>query len=207
MHNGFIILIVSWMVRVLFAMNPAEWLKFHGIRLGRALNLFPDNTPTSAVANLFVDVYIVLKWVTVALLLTFEVSALWAGFSVVYLLFFNLFGYFYYHAWGSAHVPVHSRERDRRRFINFLQAIAFSVVGFAYVYLHLSPSHFTWPNGLSFSEALTLSAANSFTLSLDPYAAKDTLGKWLALSQVVNVFFFFVIFVGNSVPTVGDGRG
>jgi hypothetical protein len=205
-QNGFLVVIFSWMVCALFAMNPAEWVKFLGVRLSRALKLFRTETPDSAVANHFIDVYMILKWTIVSLLLIYDVSAEWAGLAVAYLLFFNLFGYFYYHAWGAGHEPKHSEERDRRRFVNFLQAIAFSVFGFAYLYLHHSSNHFTWPHGVSFAEAVTLSAANSFTLSLDPFAATDTIGKWISLSQVLNVFFFFVIFVANSVPAVGERR-
>lgn len=128
--------------------------------------------------------------------------------AVSYLLFFNLFSYFYYHAWGSDYPapqlsPVESRWRDRRRLVSFLQAVLFSLLGFAYLYAFQAQSHLQWPTEPGRLDAVYLSVSNSFTLTYEGFQPSDQVGRGLLLAQVLNMFVFVAVLIGNAVPEVG----
>jgi hypothetical protein len=206
MKEGFLVVVIGWAVRVLFLFNPAEWVKICGARAYSYFSEISTSEDKRAVNNLFIDLFIAGKWVFVGLMIYLEISSDSARFAVWYLTWFNLFGYFYYHAWGSSHAALASLERDRRRFVTFIQAVLFSVLSFTYLYQFQYNEHFRWPDGVTFLGSLNLSVANSFTLAHEGFDALDAVGRALVLLQVANMFTFFTILIGNSVPNVGRGQ-
>lgn len=208
MSNGFIIVLMERLVFIFFWLDPSELFKAAGLWLVSKIRPLQAADEQRTVRNFLIDTYILGKWALVLTLALRCETASWSKWVVWYLIASNLFGYFYYHAWGP-HGTVASltdevqEQRERRRFVNLMQAVAFSVLSFAFLFQFHYASHFSWPDGVSFANAVQLSFANSFTLAHDGFNSQDSVGRTLVLLQVANVFTFFTILIGNSVPTVG----
>jgi hypothetical protein len=209
-NDGFVILLVAKAVHLLHYLSPVEWVKHLGQAVSLASSEVSNAEELRRTANIWIDVFIVSKWLTVGLLFCYRQNSWIALIFVSCLLFYNLFSYFYYHAWGSAfQVSGLSSERllwrDRRRLVSFLLAIAFSFFGFAYLYSLQFPIYFQWPAGPSFREALYLSVSNSFAITVDGFEPLTSLARWLLILQVLNMFVFLTVLIGNSIPSVGRG--
>ena len=207
-NEGFIIRIVACGVARLQKLSAVE----HWKKLGQAILRRKNNTPSDEAlrrnANLWIDWFILLKWALVGALIWRLENGWLAGTVVSYLLFFNLFSYFYYHGWGSDYDPprldrAESVRRDRRRLVSFLQAFLFSIFGFAYLYAAQIACQFEWPTTPNRLDALYLSISNSFTLTYEGFQPKDQLARGVLLLQLINVFLFLTVLIGNAVPSVG----
>jgi hypothetical protein len=210
-RDGFIIILFGGIVRLLHTLSAVEWLKSGALAIARWRGQASTAEAKRTIANLAIDVFVVAKW-------AFLVTAFACGLtsSIVflltgYLLFFNLFSYFYYHAWGSQ-FPSHQlsedalHKRDQRRLLSFLLAIAYSFLGFAYLYAFQFASHFQWPPEAGRTDALLLSICNSFTLTYGGYQPLDPLSRSLLVAQVLNMFVFITILVANSIPNLSRER-
>jgi hypothetical protein len=210
-NNGFLIVWVGGLVDALHFLSPAEWFKEAGFKVWRSQEARTNNETRRKIYNNLIDSFTVLKWgfLILAYLLSFDNHL--ALLVTSYLIFFNFFSYFHYHAWGSVHPkPLLNEDqalwRERRRFVAFLQALSFSFLGFAYLYAIQFPTHFKWAcdnDGLS---GLYLSISNSFTITDDTYGPTSELGRWLMLLQMLNMFAFVSILLTNSIPTVGRAK-
>lgn len=207
-NEGFIIRIVACGVAGLQKLSAVE----HWKKLGQAFLMRKHDAPSDEAlrknANLWIDWFILLKWALVFGLIWRMENGWLAGTVVSYLLFFNLFSYFYYHGWGSDYDPprldrAKAMRRDRRRLVSFLLAFLFSIFGFAYLYATQIACHLEWPSNPNRLDALYLSISNSFTLTYEGFQPKDQLARGVLLLQLINVFLFLTVLIGNAIPTVG----
>lgn len=189
----------------LHRLNAVEWLKW-AVKVG--YQWFRKVPPTESAAqldSLTADLFIVGKW---ALLLwwllteSFTPIRVWV---VAYLLFTNVFTYFHYHAWKIMAVgPYLSTERIQRRLVNSLLAVAFSMVGFAYLYAGFFRGSMIWGPGVQNyrAEALLFSIGNSLTVGYGAVQPATTGARALCTAQLVNMFFFATIIVSASLSTM-----
>lgn len=206
--DGFIIRSVSRSVKLLQALSAVELWKQLGAALLRRKNAQLTDEALRRNANLWIDWFIVIKWALVGALFWLAQDG-WVALTVVsYLLFFNVFSYFYYHGWGSEYDPPKLPprailQRDRRRLVSFLLAFFFSLLGFAYLYAVQLPHRLEWPTEPNGLDAIYLSVSNSFTLTYSGFQPYDQLARGVLLLQVLNVFVFLAVLIGNAVPSVG----
>ncbi|WP_299212207.1 hypothetical protein [uncultured Tateyamaria sp.] len=161
-----------------------------------------------ASANVAIDLFIFIKWsVVLAALIVRPTSDVWL-YVIIYLISYNLFSYFYYHAWGGGE-PVSARDKGRqqRRLFSFLQAFFFSILGFAFIYLVPLCEDVSWPEQVNGWDALLLSISNSFTLTYEGFQPTTRLGRTVLVIQVLNSFFFLTVLVANSLPNLSSGEG
>jgi len=206
--DGFLIVMFGRFFAALQAVSAVEWFKKFGLYILAKRQESPSSEECRKFANLWIDVFIVAKWLVVSASIAFSWDGILPLLVVSYLLFFNCFSYFIYHGWGSIYtvenLPKDAQlTRERRRLISFLQAIFFSFVGFAYLYFSQIQGRLEWPSSPNFLDGLYLSVSNSFTLTYSGFQPKDQLARGVLLLQVVNMLVFVTILVGNSVPVVG----
>ena len=165
------------------------------------------NSPKKKIlfSRLAVDVFIILKWLLVIILWIFNVEDLWVIFIVWYLLIANLYTYFYYHTWSSniltdANIDV---NRIKRRYLNLTMAIAYTFFGFAYLYCIPYSSEFSWIDGSpNFFHAVWYSISNSLTANYDQVVPSTSMGNSISIIQLIIMFLFLTIIVGNSIPHI-----
>jgi hypothetical protein len=202
-ENGFNIQVFGWLISRLQDVSLVELFKQFGVYLRKRRSADCSDIEIRSAANLWVDIFVISKWLLLLLFFIFQVNGFASFLMISYLLFFNLFSYFVYHAWGSDFgPPPPSIERDRRRLMNFLQAFFYSIVGFAYLYFIHFPCNYVWPTEANWLDAIYLSISNSFTLTYEGFQPKDRGGRGLLLLQVANVFVFLTILISNSVPNL-----
>ena len=206
--DGFLIVLFSRFFAILQAVSAVEWMKKFGFYILARSEKNHSPEDFRRVANLWIDVFIVAKWLVVTVFLLLSCKGFLPLFVVSYLLFFNCFSYFIYHGWGSgysaANLPVEAQlRRDRRRLISFLQAVFFSFLGFSYLYSCQIYGRLEWPTHPNFLDGLYLSLSNSFTLTYSGFQPKDQIARGVLLLQVINMLVFVTILIGNSVPVVG----
>lgn len=206
--DGFIINFAACCVAALQSVSAVELWKQLGQFILRRNNPGPTEDALRRNANVWVDWYIALKWLVVIALLITEQGG-WIALAVVsYLLFFNAFSYFYYHGWGSDYKPPKlsrsaALHRDRRRLVSFLLAVQFSFLGFAYLYAVQIPCRLYWPTEPNWLDAIYLSISNSFTLTYDGFQPRDQIARGVLLLQLLNIFVFLTVLIGNAIPSVG----
>ena len=195
---GFLYPIVKKTVTAIKWLNISEWFKFFAAKIGKACLKDPSEGEIKQLKNFGIDFYQLLKWgVIVTLIWSGTYNQFW-HWLVVYLLCSNLFSYFYYHVWEGGNSGM-DLDRQRRRFVKLLSAIAFVVFCYAYLYEFAFPTEIKWPNGeTDFGNAIYLSIANAFTFDgFEPTSKKVRL---VFASQLVITFFFFSIILSESVP-------
>jgi hypothetical protein len=203
LENGYLVEAADRLLRLLSYLNVIELIKILGDRVAVSIDPSLSGIDRRRVANFLIDTFILAKWtLVVTLLATGTDSFIWSA-VVIYLGVFNTVGYFRYHAWGGDYAAPWSRERERRRFISFLQALLFSVVCFAFLYANTFSDLFMWPApGATVLSALELSISKTFTLSNEGFSPLCQFARYLLLAQVGNTFVFVVILLANSVPSV-----
>lgn len=205
MKNGFIYPIFNTLVQFLFYCNLTELFKYiarryEGLvyqRQGKELS----KEAKIRSSNFAIDLFIVFKF---SLLIFFWVHGIKSTFSMViiyYLIFFNLFTYFYYHVWGSEFEQRTDRHTLNRKFLNSLIAIVFYILCYAYLYETHYASSIKWPENLVDStNAIFLSIANAFTLTYGGFMPITQKIRVIFMSELINTFAFFTIIITNSIP-------
>ncbi|MHA1279471.1 MAG: hypothetical protein ACTSQ8_19905 [Candidatus Helarchaeota archaeon] len=152
-----------------------------------------------------VDIFIIIKWLFVFCILIVDLNKTWITIIVWYLLFSNLFTYFYYHTWDSKTLTdvKFSVNRIKRRYFTLIQAISFSLFGFSYLYFIPYASEFKWDYGNpKFIQSLWFSITNSLTANFEQVKPVSDLGNSIAIIQLVMMFVFLSIIIGGSVPQI-----
>lgn len=208
MNKGFIYPTLSFLIELINKFSLVEYLK----------NLIPwtynkiskkpvDQKKTKSLKNIAIDSFIVLKWLLLGFFILTDNSSVVAKGIVYYLIFFNCFTYFYYHAWGSNFRMDEDRVSQRRRFLNFLLSIAFYIICYAYLYYSQFFASISWPSDSSnMIDAIYLSVANAFTLTYGDFSPLNQGIRMVFLTELVNTFFFFTIIVTNSIPTINSEK-
>ncbi|MBY0554878.1 hypothetical protein K2P97_10145 [bacterium] len=197
--NGPIYILVDISIRAVHRISPVEWKKKGILKFSKK----SDPEDIRKTANLAIDAFIILKWLFLFTIWMAGVTH-WLAVSVsVFLLVMNLHTYFWYHLWTidkSGSIPG-LEFRERRRFVNLIFAISYSMGLYAYLYHRVLQSEFTWPTTISpWVSATVFSVGNAltgFSGDLKPITATATL---ITSSQLVMTFVFVAMLLSNSVP-------
>ena len=209
MKNGFILPVFDLLVRVLFRLNIVEYFKYFAQFIVRVFFKFRKEKETVAsivsASNIAIDIYQIFKYAVLAFLWINASSSVYSRWVIYYLIASNLFTYFYYHVWGSRYRQRNDRSTLNRKFLNFLLAIAFYLLCYAYLYQFHYSAMISWPD--STVDGLTsfyLSVANAFTLTYGGFMPLTQEIRLVFLSELFNTFLFFTVIISNSVPDHSD---
>lgn len=182
------------MIESLYYLNLVEFFKFVGVKIS------PSNRISSL--RFSVDLFIILKWLFIAILWQYNVKNEYVNLVVWYLVFTNVYTYFYYHIWDkNINKSEFDFDRIKRRFLNLGISIAFNVFTFAYLFAQPFSNNFKWNNGFSnFQDSVLYSLASSFTTSYEPVVTITTIGQRLTLLETAISFIFLTIILSNSIP-------
>jgi hypothetical protein len=159
-------------------------------------------------ANVAIDVFVVFKFTYVVAAWGLDWDAPVPVAFIVYLLVTNSTTYFFYNLWilenaSEATQRVDTHHRDRRRFVNLVLAMAFSMLVYAYLYKVAFPAHFDWPpNVPRATAAISFSIGNALTSTAGGLHTTDELSYLLAASQLVFTFGFVAMLLSNTIPKV-----
>lgn len=206
MRREFLVTGFNFLVRILYWLNVVEYAKLLSVHV-RSKFLSRDLNPIEKryAAGLGIDLYQVFKFFIIAYFIMCQFRSTWTEYVAYYLISSNAFTYFYYHAWGSHHSQGNELFDQRRRLLNFLLAIVFYILCYAYLYQMHFAGDIKWPNDqIDSINAIYLSVANSFTLTYGGFSPESQIARVLFMTQLINTFFFFTIMVSNSIPTIGN---
>lgn len=208
MKNGLIYPFVAALIAIIKRLNLVEYVKeFCVFAVSKFRKTTLQQNEIIATKNVGIDIFILLKWGFIAWAIIWQATSPWVEWAVWYLIFTNLFTYFYYHVWGSGFVARSDIDSQRRRFINFLISLGFYLVCYAYLYQFQYATHISWPNNaVDFTNATYLSIANAFTLTYGGFAPISQTARILFASELINTFFFFTIIIVNSVPNTKNAE-
>lgn len=198
MKNGFIYPFFDALIRCLYYCNLVEFFKFLA-----KLSAKKDEEKSKIIekCNIAIDIYQIFKWTVLLVLWVCNNSSFFSELVVYYLLFSNLFTYFYYHVWGSKNFQRLDRDTLNRKFLNSLLAISFYLFCYAYLYQFHYSSHILWPNcHIDAVNAIYLSIANAFTLSYGGFSPLTQSMRIVFISEILNTFLFFTVIITNSIP-------
>ncbi len=205
MTNGFIYPFFDSLVRLLYYCNLVEFFKFLAKLCTGVLHKRNGGEPTAQEiirsCNIAIDIYQLFKFGVLYLLWACEASGSISKIIICYLLFSNLFTYFYYHVWGSKYGQRVDRDTLNRKFLNSLLAISYYLLCYAYLYeVHYSQM-IVWPDGLiDTTNAVFLSVANAFTLTYGGFSPLTQEIRVVFMSELINTFLFFTVIITNSIP-------
>lgn len=205
MNNGFIYPLFNSLVYFLYYCNLVEFFKFLATlctcvlhkRSGKEFS----ETEIMHSCNNAIDIYQVFKFGVLFFLWSCEVNSLCSKIIIYYLLFSNLFTYFYYHVWGSKFEQRVDRDKLNRKFLNSLIAITYYLLCYAYLFeIHYSKM-IGWPESvIDTTNAIFLSVANAFTLTYGDFSPLTQNIRVVFMSELINTFLFFSIIITNSIP-------
>jgi hypothetical protein len=192
--KGIVYTLIDWFIEILKYFNLVEYFKLLSKRI-----YAKDKILASRFA---VDLFIILKWVLVALLWQFNVNKGFFTWLVWYLIVTNIYTYFYYHVWTKDLAkPFYDLDRLKRRFLNLILSIGFNILAFAYLFAQPYFENFKWAKGYStLKDSLLFSTSNSLSTSCDSVESITELGSSLSLIETLISFVFLTIILSNSIP-------
>jgi len=205
MNKGPIYTVMDWIFSKVAYINLVELFKLFSQKL----------SPKSASPQIrrrylrtSVDIFIFLKWIFIGVLIIRNKAVPITTISVWYLIITNLYTYFYYHTWSTEilydkHFDV---DRVKRRFLNLLLAIFFTIFAFAYLYFVPYSREFLWDTNATFIHSIWFSTSNSLTASYDNVIPSTDLGNSISMIQLMIMFLFLTIIIGGSVPTISQEK-
>lgn len=198
MSNGFIYPIADQLIQALQVLNLVEWLKRLTISARKRFIGPVSIEEEIALANVCIDGFIVFKWALLMVVWLAHVSHPFVTCAIFYLIFFNVFTYFYHHVWkpSSNQSPV----KARRRFVTAAMAVLYSILCYAYLYDVVFPHEFGWPQGRTVIEPLYFSLATSLTVTFGDVTLKRPIARVLCCTQLINMFVFVATVLSPGVP-------
>jgi len=201
--NGFLLSLISTTIQFLHFISPVEILK--KISGGRFENShLTGEAPeiSKAINNNVVDLFITAKWLYLAILIVFRWGGIINLIVICVLMFFNLFTYFFYHVWHPESLVGEgiTVTRVRRRLIAILLAIAFSHLGFAYLYYVQFPRDFVNNAAGGFIHWFWFSASNAVAANYDAIKPFTCRGYHLSMVQLLVSFIFITLILSKSLP-------
>lgn len=200
MQNGIIYTILKFVFDNLKYLSLVELIKFIFVKV---FSNPADILSKVKFSRIAVDIFIILKWIFVIILLKFSVNNAFLTFLIWYLILTNIYTYFYYHIWKaeSLNPDNFTIDRVRRRFITLLLSIGFSNLCFAYLFRLPYVSDFEWSNGEPLNiKSLWFSYANSITADYEYVKPITELGINLTITQLIISFIFLTIILAKSIP-------
>ena len=192
--NGFIYEVVKVVIDNLKYLNLVELFK------AIAKKIKPNQS--DEYSKIAVDIFIVMKWIFVSILIFLEINNSWITVFVWYLIATNLYTYFYYHNWidESLNTSNFDNDRIRRRFVNLILAICFSNYSFSYLYKFPYNSEFSWISNEIIGDSFTYSICNSITANYDLVKPISSLAFSISTIQIFISFIFITIVISRSIP-------
>lgn len=191
MKDGFIYELAKPVVKFFYSTNLVEGFKYI---IGKI-----SKKDERKLKNIGIDLFIVLKWIAVLLFWYNRIDSIWAISITAYLIWTNLFTYFYYHVWdvkGEFH-----KDRSRRRFVNLILAVAFSNVAFAFLYDVGFAENFIVSEGFNGEISyLLFSTYNSLFADYEFINPINNIGSIISATQLSITFVFASIILSNSIP-------
>jgi hypothetical protein len=201
MENGIIYVIFNFIIENLKYLNLVELFKY----VAQLIN--PNPSDHQDAKNTFernaVDLFIILKWLLIAVIWKLNINSNFFTVLVWYLLIANIYTYFYYHVWDKVSLNTESFliDRIRRRFITLMQSIFFSNICFAYLYNIPYRSDFTWSaEKPEFTKSIWFSISNSLAANYEEVCAFSDFGNNVTMVQLIITFLFITIILGKSIP-------
>lgn len=182
---GIISPLFTWGINLIRYLSLVELLKWiSACFFSKRKKVFKDK-----LRGVVIDVFILSKWVFLLTVYWTQYKNLATSILIYYLLFFNLFTYFYYHAWNPTEVKDFNHER--RRFLNLFSAFFFNTVGFAYLYgvVYASGAVIN-PEFTAISGSLLYSVSNAFTGSFTGFVPSSFASQTLSVIQLLMTFIF-----------------
>lgn len=197
-NNGFIFPAANWLIFNLNRISLVEAFKTLAGLAARKMGV-----DERKYKNYAIDLFITLKWVFVVLAIKFTWNCSIVIYSVAYLLVMNLHSYMFNHIWiqDNKMKRLMTAERERRRFISLLLAVAYSEV--CYMYLYLVPLHqgFSWPNETpDLIASFVFSVGNSLTGFSGDLKPTLTSAYLTVTSQLIMSVIFIAIVLSQSIP-------
>ena len=203
--NGFIYNYFDKFIQLLLYTNIVMFFKHITVKIAKSKGL---NTKQDFIhyANIGIDIYQIFKWGILVLFWSLGTTNNFSKYIIYYLIYSNLFIYFYYHVWGSKYNQRTDRATLNRKLLNYLLAISFYLACYAYLYQFHFFEMIKWPDNLiDTTNAIYLSVANAFTLTYGGFAPLTQEARVIFMTELMNTFLFFTIIVSNSVPNhTGD---
>jgi hypothetical protein len=207
--QGFLFPFFSLIVRILHIFSAVELIK-RVFNKNYQMSELQENEKeqSQTIDRLIADSFILIKWIYIGALIFFKWSGCINLWVVSYLLFFNLFTYFYYHVWHAEALKGtgFSVDRVRRRFINVLLAIAFSHLGFAYLYYVQFSHDFINSANNEFLHWFWFSASNAVAANYDAIKPLTCRGYHITMIQLFISFMFITIILSKSLPDADNAE-
>lgn len=206
MKNGFIYTATKLVLDNLKYLTLVELFKY----LGNKLNPNKNNLDSKlAFSRASVDIFIVLKFALILLLMKFNVNSDFWTEVTWYLLITNVYSYFYYHIWTDEALisESFSMDRTRRRFVTLMLAVGFSDICFSYLYKVPYNSDFEWSDNLATSTKSTwFSISNSLAANYDAVKPITDFGYNVSMTQLIITFIFATIILSKSIPQANSTK-
>lgn len=191
MKNGFIYEVMRFLVKIFYYTNLVEGFKY-------ILGKF-NKKEEKKFRSIGIDIFIVAKWLFLMLLWFYKVDSTWAIIIISYLIWTNLFTYFYYHVWKEN--GIIDAHRKRRRFINLILAYTFSIFAFAFLFEIGFSDCFSIIKEIKGEPSYLLySIYNSLFANYDVISPINNIGYILSGVQLSITFIFISIILTNSIP-------
>lgn len=200
MKNGIIYSALKVVLDGLNYLSLVELFKYISVRAFAKVNVPQSKITASRIA---VDIFIILKWFFVLLAFLNGWSSTFLTIFVWYLIYSNLYTYFYYHLWSREAMNTENFdiERVRRRFITLMLSIGFSNFCFAYLFRFPYLSDFEWSDKIPLNtKALWFSFANSLTANYEFVTPITQNGASITITQLILSFVFITLILGKSIP-------
>lgn len=200
MINGIIFTIFKYLIEKLNYFSLVELFKFVFKKI------FSDPSDIQSVvtaSRIGVDVFIIFKWTFVIVAMNQEWNSALVSYFIWYLIYSNLYTYFYYHVWSKESMNTEDFEIDRirRRFLTLMLSIGFSNLCFAYLYRIIYLNDFDWSDKIPLNtKSLWFSFANSLTANYEYVKPINQSGAEVTLTQLIVSFIFLTIILGKSLP-------
>ncbi|MBL7665825.1 MAG: hypothetical protein JNM93_11880 [Bacteriovoracaceae bacterium] len=200
MKNGFIFFIAERFVKIAYYFNLVELIKFLTARIEAKFGNTKGRDAMIWAKGLGIDIYIVLKWLAVMIFWLESSENTLAFILTAYLLWSNVFTYFFYHVWENRH--LNDVNWQRRRFISLFQSISFNVFGFAYLYRFFAKPDLKWlenlPENMEGPLSLMFSCLNLFGAGSILVTPQTFQGVILLTIQTIITFIFITLILSNT---------
>jgi hypothetical protein len=208
--NGFIYPLFNSFINFLYYTNLVVLFKFISIFYAK-ISLKKDEEISDdmikSYSTIAIDIYQIFKWGMLIFFWLSENNSLTSRLIIYYLIYSNLFVYFYYHTWGSKYTQRNDKEALKKNFLNYLMAIVFYLLCYAYLYkfhyngMILINKELLDVSVLDSINAIYLSISTAFTLTFGGFQPLTQEVRIVFLSELINTFLFFTIIVSNSIPS------
>lgn len=205
MKDGFIYPLVNWLVLKLNWINLVQLFKW----LVNLFNKKKTKESTDQFNRIGTDIFIVSKWIYILLIWKLKIQSEFHTALVWYLIVTNLYTYFIHHVWKDTALKTDEFliSRTKRRFLNLMLAIAFSVFCFGYLMQVPYVADFTWTKDIiTFSHALSFSFSNSLAANYAQVNPSSEVGNLICNLELLITFIFVTIIVSRSIPQTNSEK-